>query len=620
MKNILKAFMILFSIIFLSSCFGNNSSSSSSNKTSSSSSSISSQTSTNSSSSTSVEPWSPTYTVYSNFPFEGFTTGLANPNGANCYLKVKSGNTITLKIHSGLWVYKSMSRNNNIITKDKEYQLLVDNNINIVVDYEKYRNGMEFVYNSDTNSYALSKAPIYNSADTIVDIPSVYNDDVHGLLPVEKINDEVFLNRIELTSIKWTDKMKIIGNSAFSGCKNLVTYGVMTNLTEIGDFAFEDCGLTEFKVPASLTKLGVGVFKGASITNFYSFNAKYSVDTYTVGSITAKILFDDDKSELVAYSSGVDEIAEYTIPATVDYIHPYAFTKADIKVVNVQDSATVSGKALLKKIDKYAFAYTQVTTMNLPYLLTEIDDYAFYGSKAITNVVPQNEIYLTKIGNSAFEQCINFQWFKASSIYSKDYTFPASVTAIGKRAFYQCHNLCNIIKLSHVSITIGSEAFYDSNLACLQIYGTTFTSIGSDAFKNSRLNSMQIFIDGSNIFDYFFVTDDIVYLAGSKGIGYIYTERYQTDDLPAIIGKINNINTTIAANSVIQNNYIAYSSLETHWDSSISQNVTDSTSYFYFAKKFYSGYYNPNYDDITDNFVRKHYNVSEDVEYYTYQG
>lgn len=108
---------------------------------------------------------------------------------------------------------------------------------------------------------------------------------------------------------------------------------------------------------------------------------------------------------------------------------------------------------------------------------------------------------VSRIGDNAFSSLNNLETI----------TIPESVTSIGSQSFYDCRNLTTInwpealtsvgyrafcldaklatIDLSHI-VTIGQEAFNNTNLNIGLVIDGNITAIGTDAFRNTKVTSV----------------------------------------------------------------------------------------------------------------------------------
>ena len=71
------------------------------------------------------------------------------------------------------------------------------------------------------------------------------------------------LKSLNLSEATFTETGKRVPDNIFKDCKNLQQVN-LSNMTEIGKWAFNNCALTEISIPASVTKIGEGAFAGNS--------------------------------------------------------------------------------------------------------------------------------------------------------------------------------------------------------------------------------------------------------------------------------------------------------------------------------------------------------------------
>ena len=68
------------------------------------------------------------------------------------------------------------------------------------------------------------------------------------------------LNSLNLSEATFTETGKIVPESIFQNCKKL-QHVDLSNMTEIGKWAFNSCALTEITIPASVTKICAHAFR-----------------------------------------------------------------------------------------------------------------------------------------------------------------------------------------------------------------------------------------------------------------------------------------------------------------------------------------------------------------------
>ena len=112
-----------------------------------------------------------------------------------------------------------------------------------------------FTLGEDGSHYVLSEVSGNPSALTSYEIPAVYDDGVHGELPVTEIGTQAFMN-CSLTSVTIPDSVTVIGDMAFA-YTSLLSIDIPESVTHIGIGAFAWCiGLTYIVVPQTVRSIG----------------------------------------------------------------------------------------------------------------------------------------------------------------------------------------------------------------------------------------------------------------------------------------------------------------------------------------------------------------------------
>ncbi|MBR2341729.1 MAG: leucine-rich repeat domain-containing protein, partial [Clostridia bacterium] len=100
----------------------------------------------------------------------------------------------------------------------------------------------------------------YKGTENEIRIADTYNS-----LPVKIINDDAFLECLDLTSVEIPNSVIKIGESAFQSCRSLTSIEIPDSVTTIGSFAFSQCSsLTSVKMGDSVTTIGDLVFSQCS--------------------------------------------------------------------------------------------------------------------------------------------------------------------------------------------------------------------------------------------------------------------------------------------------------------------------------------------------------------------
>ena len=319
-----------------------------------------------------------------------------------------------------------------------------------------------------------------NNTITSVKIPRIYNDGLHGWLPVEKIENESFAGYSSLTSATWFNSMREIGGQAFIDCTALATFTLNEGLHTIGYHSFDTCSaLTSLSMPSTVRMI-----------DSYAFNECISVTSLSLN---------EGLLTIGNYAfHGLSKVKSLTLPSTlVGKIGEYAFCYIEMPSVTIPKGVTTIGYACfyqctklatitfaagtsLKKIEGSAFNRTIITTISIPNSVTQIDKNAFYlCSKLATVTLPDS---LTALGEQAFYGCSELTAV----------TIPKGLTSINKNTFYNCAKLASITIYSGIT-TIGEGAFKNcSSLTTLTIPNSVTTINASALYGCSKLATLSV--------------------------------------------------------------------------------------------------------------------------------
>ncbi len=308
-----------------------------------------------------------------------------------------------------------------------------------------------------------------------------------------------------------------IGAYAFYDNGNLTGVTLPNTVTAIGNGAFCYCpSLTSFTVPDSVTEVGTGVFAedhalvsvhiGAGLndedTDFdYFFDGAYALASVTAAAghptlyTENGILYNKAKTALIFCPEA--KTGAVTMPATVVTVFDYACEYcAQITGITFSNA--------LKYIGEYAFCgCDSLTNLNIPDSVTAIGDYAFEYCIDLTTASIGSG--LETFNNTMFDGCGNMTAVNFSAanpnyashdgaVYDKGKTtlllcpigktavvFPATVTAIGERAFANCAELTSISLPNSVQ-SVEDEAFNYCEKLQTVAFGTGLADLGYDVF------------------------------------------------------------------------------------------------------------------------------------------
>ena len=323
-----------------------------------------------------------------------------------------------------------------------------------------------------------------------------------------------------LTSVVFPDCVEVIGESAFTFCRNLkdITFG--KNLTTIEHGAFSSGCSRTLNIPKGVTSIGATAFNASSNTIFYegsleewcqiSFGNEnatgvtkrlFTTEVDGIKEVTGDITLSSvvDCSARFAFC-GLNEITSVTIAEGVETVGYCAF-------MNCNNLRKVTMPTTLKTIDDYAFKdCTNLEEINIPASLQRLGLQSFYSTnlrridiadlKAWCNIEHGYEgnyslfangagLYLnntliedlvipddwTKVGSYAFD---NYQHLKSVVI-------PSSVETIESCAFSSCPNLTSIT-LSEGLKTLQYRAFHRSSAFTEITIPASVTNIEIEAF------------------------------------------------------------------------------------------------------------------------------------------
>ncbi len=313
---------------------------------------------------------------------------------------------------------------------------------------------------------------------------------------LKEIGENAFSYCESLKAISIPASVTGIGMNAFAGCKNLESIALSECLKEIGENAFSYCeSLNSIFIPANVTSIGKEAF--FSCSNLKTVNVDGTNKVYK--SIEG-IVYTDEGKTLFLYPANYP-LKSFEVPSNVTKIGDYAFSSCSLKSISIPASVTSIGKGafswcislktinvdsankVYKNVDgiiytdegKTLFLYpaekNPLTSFAVPANVTKVGDYAFDSCTLESIVLPGG---LREIGEGAFNCCD----------FLKSINIPASVTSIGKCAFFLCISLESIV-LPEGLKEIGEDTFSNCGLKSISI-PKSVTSIGEWAFSSCK--------------------------------------------------------------------------------------------------------------------------------------
>uniref|UniRef100_UPI00402710BD leucine-rich repeat protein n=1 Tax=Prevotella sp. TaxID=59823 RepID=UPI00402710BD len=350
---------------------------------------------------------------------------------------------------------------------------------------------------------------------------------------------------LNLSEATFTETGKIVPESIFRDCKNLQQVN-LSNMTEIGKWAFNNCALTEITIPASVTIIQEEAFKDCSALKTLKFEAGTSekelvlkeeaffgcgnMDLANNGVLPSRIISIANRTfqgcgitkltlpqndKLTGVSRKLDfngvqtdymgalgygvffgclKLTDLTIPANVTVINEVVFQDCNLQNVTFADATKI----------------------------TEIQMCAFANNQNLTGVFAgKNFNNLKTIGEGAFLNC-----FKLTDADFN--TLTKNVTRIERETFRNCRDGLKTIDI-HSGITfIGAGAFAD-NPYVTKIIVHSGTQIDAQTYNGDQgvfygmdPNKVQVEFQDEAETNYNVYRDNIVVDGVNKGNAFMY--------------------------------------------------------------------------------------------------
>ena len=326
-----------------------------------------------------------------------------------------------------------------------------------------------------------------------------------------KIASKIFYGCTKLTTVENTSGLTFIGNSAFYNTPLLASLD-LSNVQDIGNNAFEKCGLTSVNLP-NLTKLASSGSMFASSTKLKSVVLGDNLTTLEASMFKGCTALTSVK--LPANLTALDSTAFQNCSALTAIEIPAGVTSIPATIFSgCTKLATVDMLGAIEVINSKAFEKcTSLTEIYLPESLTEIKANAFLGAGLTSITIPRA---VHTIGNAAFGGCVGLTAISVSSsnasyeadangvLYTTDgvaVCYPAGKSGVatfkegavlGAELFNGCANITGV-ELPLGMTEIPASAFKGMTGITTFVVPEGVMTIGNNAFENaSKLVSIQL--------------------------------------------------------------------------------------------------------------------------------
>ena len=236
--------------------------------------------------------------------------------------------------------------------------------------------------------------------DIVIPSAVTYNGTAYRITGIE---DFVFDEDTNLTSITIPNSVADLGIGAFSGCTGLTSIAIPDSVTSIAMSAFSGCtSLTSITIPDSVTSIESCAFEGCiGLTSITIPDSVTSIESCAFdGCISLTSITIPDSVTSIGLCAFDDTPWLDNQPNGEIYIHTILYGyKGDMPIgssIVVREGTTSIGGRAFKDC-------AGLTSITIPDSVTSIGDYAFHGCTSLTSIAIPDSV--TSIGCNAFEGC-----------------------------------------------------------------------------------------------------------------------------------------------------------------------------------------------------------------------
>lgn len=324
-------------------------------------------------------------------------------------------------------------------------------------------------------------------------------------------NNRIFENCKSLKEIKLPSTLTEIPNYLFCGCTGLTDFD-FTNITAIGESAFEGAGLKEPILPATITSIGNNAFNGIdyitinatkvpSVSGSLGQNTIVLVPEEALNAYKTADVWKDFAGQIFAVGTKTD----YDVKTTAQDNAPGLLQQLDRNnlnnIVSLKVSGTINGYDIMlfrNKMDNLHYLdLSDADIVANPYQYYQgnctqdsiLGEHSFSELDKLISVKMPNSV---KQINAAFQNCKNLTSVVLPEKLNRlDDSFAGcsklknvkfkSCQSIINRAFYDCSSLRSVTLPSNLTI-LDRDCFWDSGLDSI-IIPNNVEEIGGSSFR-----------------------------------------------------------------------------------------------------------------------------------------
>ncbi|MCQ2425821.1 MAG: leucine-rich repeat protein [Lachnospiraceae bacterium] len=276
---------------------------------------------------------------------------------------------------------------------------------------------------------------------------------------LREIGDFAFQNT-GLTSVVFP-KLEKCGRDVFANCLSLTEVSIADGVTEIPSETFLCTPLTEVTFPKGLQRIGDRAFEATGLTSLSLPDSVTEIGTTAFSGCRFLTSADFGKGLTTIKSQAFQNCSSLTfapLPLSIRSVGDFAFCGTALTSVKVPEGTSLSNGV---------YANAMVETAVLPESLTVIPPYLFQYCPLTSLIFSSN---LTRIGDCAF-----------MSTRLTSFDFPESITQIGTAAFEYCR--LTEVRLS-IRESVSNLAFAENPLTAVYLDCGPETYFGSGVFAN----------------------------------------------------------------------------------------------------------------------------------------
>lgn len=299
--------------------------------------------------------------------------------------------------------------------------------------YQVGDNATAYLYMTSTDKYLVNITGSGATYDTYTSQTHPGWYETYGNKVTEVLIDDtittagnyLFYGHSALQKVTFGSGLTRIGDYTFANCTAFEAQDAEWNcpVTEFGSYAFANCSIKNAGIPATITKLGSGVFSGNPVEQI----------SYRATAAAAHT------ADVIPFSGLADSVdTTITIADSVTSIPAFMFYKAEVEKINIGTGVASIGEA--------AFSGSKTAEIAIP------NGNAAYRVNADGNLYTADNLtiiaYLGKHQDAAYTLATGVNTIAAGAFYGHPYlermTFDATVINIGKEAFFACEKLESI--------------------------------------------------------------------------------------------------------------------------------------------------------------------------------